>query len=314
MKSPKLLSLILSIIITTLVVFLGVSADWAGPVSEPPDGNVAAPINIGGNAQSKSGGLIVGAGLTAAQTALIVPAGNVVIGTLTPINSAPNGAGGNASVNDLYIRSIGKWASQLSVGPVAGPAAYCGGVAYDAENAYCQNDIIYNVGDWIPLDNDSSNQTGPAGNWSTLITKQVTFPVKTCKLKAQAGFNDGGFVAVFDGAARLALWEKNFTIENMEAGIGRFSVKDQNNQACGVSGFVDGGDYTQTFYTSTAPYVEGGVLKWCGYVAWRSSGSANTNEYTVSKAKGTTATVYSTHALGDSGDNHSYTLYGKYCN
>ena len=82
MKSSKLLSLALSVIITTLVVVLGVSADWAGPLREPSDGNVDAPINIGGNAQSKAGGLIVGAGLTADRTALLSPRGIWLLGHL----------------------------------------------------------------------------------------------------------------------------------------------------------------------------------------------------------------------------------------
>jgi len=38
--------------------------------------------------------------------------GDVGIGTSTPNPSAPNGAAGNLEVNDLYLRSMSKWASQ----------------------------------------------------------------------------------------------------------------------------------------------------------------------------------------------------------
>ncbi|HBI25737.1 MAG: hypothetical protein UT41_C0001G0077 [Candidatus Wolfebacteria bacterium GW2011_GWC2_39_22] len=318
MKSPKLLSLVLSIIVTTLVVFLGVSADWAGPLSEPPAGNVDAPINVGGNAQSKSGGLIVGAGLTAGQTALIVPTGNLVVGILSGVHAAPNGSvGGNISVNDVYIRSLNKWASELSTGPApeVAPTAYCAGVAYDADNAYCQDGTIYTPGMWIPLDNDSNNQTDPNRNWSSLITKQITFPVKTCKLKTTSSFNDGGFITVFSGVTRLAFWERAFSLDNTDIGFSS-TVKDQNNQVCGGA-VVGEGESAQTLYTSTLPHMDGGILKWCGYVMWRhanGSGSAGATEFTVNQAKGAAATVYSAHALGDGGDNHSYTLYGQYCN
>ncbi|KKT43486.1 MAG: Phage-related tail fiber protein-like protein [Candidatus Wolfebacteria bacterium GW2011_GWE2_44_13] len=114
MKSSKSLSILLSVIVTTLTVVFIVSADnWTPPAGEPTANNTPAPIHVGGNAQSKSGGLIVGAGLSASQNALIVPTGNVLVGTING-QTAPNGGGGNVVANDFYITSIGKWVSQLS--------------------------------------------------------------------------------------------------------------------------------------------------------------------------------------------------------
>lgn len=118
MKPSKLATILLSVTITTLIVAFVAFADWNNPTANPPSDNTPTPINAGGIAQIKSGGLIVGADLTSSQTALVVPNGNALIGTMVE-RSAPNGLGGNANVNDLYIRSIGKWASELTLGEVA---------------------------------------------------------------------------------------------------------------------------------------------------------------------------------------------------
>ena len=63
---------------------------WTAPIATPPNGNVSAPINTGADLQTKAGNLTV-ANLGA----------NTVILT------------GTATVNDVYITSIGKWASEL---------------------------------------------------------------------------------------------------------------------------------------------------------------------------------------------------------
>ncbi len=95
---------------------------WTEPLGGtlPPAGNVGAPINTGGIGQIKDGDLIInntGAypiGLTINNN-LDVLNGNVRIGTTTPQSPAPNGAtSGNIDSNDVYLRSISKWASQMS--------------------------------------------------------------------------------------------------------------------------------------------------------------------------------------------------------
>ncbi len=60
---------------------------WTGPLSAPPactSGNPGcdAPLNVSGNAQAKTGGLLLNTG--GATNALIIPSGNVGIGTVSP--------------------------------------------------------------------------------------------------------------------------------------------------------------------------------------------------------------------------------------
>mgnify|MGYP001567928358 FL=1 len=56
---------------------------WTPPTASPPDGNVASPLNTGSSAQSKIGGAIFNTG--GATYGLLIPFGNVGIGTLTPV-------------------------------------------------------------------------------------------------------------------------------------------------------------------------------------------------------------------------------------
>ena len=61
-------------------------AAWTAPASNPPEGNIAAPINTSYAAQYKKGGLIIntGEGGVAMVNGLIVQFGNVGIGTDNP--------------------------------------------------------------------------------------------------------------------------------------------------------------------------------------------------------------------------------------
>jgi len=83
---------------------------WTEPSASPPGGNLGAPINTGNAGQVKQGPLGVNSdGII--PTGLLVT-GNVGIGTLAPTTPAPNAQPGNLDVNDVYLRSIGKWESQ----------------------------------------------------------------------------------------------------------------------------------------------------------------------------------------------------------
>jgi hypothetical protein len=79
------LLLIFSIVITLgLSISLGsLLAAWTSPSVTPPDGNVAAPINISTTGQAKQAGLILNTGNITAN-GLIVQYGNVGIGILSP--------------------------------------------------------------------------------------------------------------------------------------------------------------------------------------------------------------------------------------
>lgn len=94
----KIISL-LGIVAIGIVLGLSIQiarADWTPPTSTAPSGNVGAPITTGPVAQNKSG--------------------NFSIGATTPNFSAPNSLGGNMDINDVYLRSTGKWVSEMTSG------------------------------------------------------------------------------------------------------------------------------------------------------------------------------------------------------
>lgn len=117
-----LMSLVLTV---AFIGFLGFSLanGWAEPTVAPPGGNLGAPINTGNSGQSKVGGLILNTG--GAANGLIVQAGNVGIGTTTP--NIAKGANGNVDANDVYLRGVGKWASEVDGGTyvTSGLYGYC---------------------------------------------------------------------------------------------------------------------------------------------------------------------------------------------
>ncbi|MBU3924971.1 hypothetical protein KJ854_03470, partial [Patescibacteria group bacterium] len=81
-KVIKNLAFIFGVIALSLSLSYAVLAVWQEPALIPPDGNVAAPLNIGAIGQTKIGGLILNTG--GAATGLIVQSGNVGIGTAGP--------------------------------------------------------------------------------------------------------------------------------------------------------------------------------------------------------------------------------------
>mgnify|MGYP001575942573 CR=1 FL=1 len=82
--SPKLVSLAFGILTVSFLAAFAVFA-WTEPSVAPPGGNVATPINTGSVEQIKTGNLTVNAlGISASGNALLVPNGNVGIGTASP--------------------------------------------------------------------------------------------------------------------------------------------------------------------------------------------------------------------------------------
>lgn len=83
-KIIKNVAFVFSVLVISWVLSYSVLA-WSEPGSTPPNGNTDAPINVGTIGQIKSGNLQVNAlSIAAAGNALLVPNGNVGIGTTTP--------------------------------------------------------------------------------------------------------------------------------------------------------------------------------------------------------------------------------------
>lgn len=83
--------------ITALGLLIGLSIQfaqgaWNNPTSSPPNSDIGAPLNTGSIGQTKTGGLIVNCGSgvdcvfngSSAPNGIIIPNGNVGIGTMTP--------------------------------------------------------------------------------------------------------------------------------------------------------------------------------------------------------------------------------------
>lgn len=87
----------IKVIALAIVLSIGLSyaLAWTAPTATPPTGNVSAPINTSNTAQTKVGNLSV----------WDLVSNSVVAGSVTLT--------GNATVNDVYITSIGKYASEL---------------------------------------------------------------------------------------------------------------------------------------------------------------------------------------------------------
>jgi hypothetical protein len=75
----KLISLTIISLFTSYIISLA----WTEPTSNPPYGNISAPINVSNQGQIKYGGLLLNLG--GATTGLIVANGNVGIGTIDPL-------------------------------------------------------------------------------------------------------------------------------------------------------------------------------------------------------------------------------------
>jgi hypothetical protein len=81
-KIQKFIPSVIRILAMSILVGYLVFA-WTEPTQNPPQGNVAPPLNTSINAQAKEGALVVGTN-SALTTGLIVQYGNVGIGTTAP--------------------------------------------------------------------------------------------------------------------------------------------------------------------------------------------------------------------------------------
>jgi len=83
--SSKIVVLVFSVLVVCFAIGFYTFAAWQEPTQTQPEGNVDAPLNVGSKEQTKSGNLVVNAlGVSAFGNALLVPNGNVGIGTKNP--------------------------------------------------------------------------------------------------------------------------------------------------------------------------------------------------------------------------------------
>ncbi len=75
-RTIKSTALVLSVATATLLLVMGVQAQWSEPDCDPPGCNVDAPINVGGDTQTKQGGLNLGGDLNLQDNALIISSGD----------------------------------------------------------------------------------------------------------------------------------------------------------------------------------------------------------------------------------------------
>ncbi len=108
----KLSSLSMSVSVVIVAIFISafcsyVLADsYSAPSTNPPGGNISAPINTSGSGQIKSGGLTVNLG--GGTNGLIVASGKVGIGTINPAHSidvVATGADGIVQAVGFYYAS-----------------------------------------------------------------------------------------------------------------------------------------------------------------------------------------------------------------
>jgi len=115
-----------------LATLLQAASAWTEPSATPPSANVGAPITTGPAAQTKTGTIAINANDSQYLAGYGAKANKRSIGGaagwdpetlyVNGWNDWANGVyiGGNANVNDIYIRAMGKWASEMGGGGMGG--------------------------------------------------------------------------------------------------------------------------------------------------------------------------------------------------
>lgn len=141
--SSKTVSLVFSVLVICFSVGFYVFAAWKEPASNPPDGNVGAPINVGSVTQVKDGGLgINGAFTTVSTTVLAANAGtNVGIGVAVPTSKLD--VSGTVKATGLQITGGAPGAGKILTSDASGvatwQAAAGGGSVSTAQNIRTTN-------------------------------------------------------------------------------------------------------------------------------------------------------------------------------
>ncbi len=133
MKKNKTESVLkaLSLIIAGLII--GVTANlnaqsWSNPTVPPPDGNVAAPLNTSGTAQTKTGGLVL-------NTPSGPYTGTLAIGKSSPAAGLKLDVNGSAIINTLGVINLVVATGSPATGKVLGALDSSGTVGWKTLDA-----------------------------------------------------------------------------------------------------------------------------------------------------------------------------------
>ncbi len=107
-RSKKTVNWLGAIFVAVIIgVSLQIARAWIEPTIAPPNGNTAAPVNIGGVTQYKTGALEIGGVFETNNNAhLAVTSGEVGIGTTTPSEKLTL-TGGNFLINKPLLKQVG---------------------------------------------------------------------------------------------------------------------------------------------------------------------------------------------------------------
>jgi len=153
MKTQLFDALKVSVLAVVISFGLSYAFAWTAPTATPPTGNVSAPINTGAGLQTKYGNLTV-----------------ANLGTNSIIVS------GSATINDVYITSIGKWASELyPVNLVNGQhtVSQCSGLGGSSVDVGGGNKLCKFASASCPVG------WAKYGNWSTTSNTNVNYKLNT---------------------------------------------------------------------------------------------------------------------------------------
>lgn len=163
----------IKVIALAIILSFGLSyaIAWTAPATTPPGGNVDAPINTGSTAQAKAGNLTV--------NSLDLNTGNITNAWNIVANSVSAGTvtlTGTATVNDVYITSIGKYASELYPVPLVGglhTVSQCSSLGGSSVDIGGGNKVCKLAGASCPVG------WTKYGNWSTTSNTNVSYVVKS---------------------------------------------------------------------------------------------------------------------------------------
>ena len=149
-----------TLVVLAIAAVAAPAAAWTGPSTAPPGGNVAAPVNVSGTAQSKTGFLNINNGYGGASYPLSVGSAGSYAGVFNWPNTNggygilaggaysyfqnPSGyyaqlayssyglyTNGNVYASDVYSSAAGMWMSQIAAGGAtysASQSGYAGAV------------------------------------------------------------------------------------------------------------------------------------------------------------------------------------------